>query len=483
MSEQASKWEAVIGLEVHVQLNTASKLFSSAPTRFGAEPNAQASYVDLGLPGTLPVLNQQAIACAIRFGLAVDGDIAEVMEFDRKNYFYPDLPKGYQISQLAQPAVDGGLLCIDTDAGERQIRLTRAHLEEDAGKSLHEDFAGRTGIDLNRAGTPLLEIVSEPDLRSAAEAGAYMRKLHALVCWIGICDGQMAEGSLRCDANVSLRPRGTEPLGERCEIKNVNSFRFVEKAIEYEIQRQTELLDAGATIERATLLYDEKTGTTQPMRGKEMSEDYRYFPDPDLLPVRVKSQWVEAERATLPELPDAASARLQQSLGLSAYDANLLTTDRDTLAYFETAAQDAGDAQLACNWINGELAALRKDAAVALGDCPVSAPALGGLLRRIADGTISGTAGKQVLIGIWNGDGDADSIIEARGLKQISDSGELQELIAQVLADNASQAQEYRDGKEKVFGYLVGQVMKASRGKANPAQASELLKKLLRQDA
>lgn len=480
----SNDWEAVIGLEVHVQLATESKLFSDAPTRFGAEPNSQASCIDLGLPGVLPVLNHKAILCAIRFGLAVDGQIADIMEFDRKNYFYPDLPKGYQISQLALPAVSGGIVHIDMPDGEvREVRLTRAHLEEDAGKSLHEDFSGRTGIDLNRAGTPLLEIVSEPDLRSATEAGIYLRKLHALVCWIGICDGQMAEGSLRCDANISLRPRGSKTLGERCEIKNVNSFRFVEKALVYEIQRQSKVLDAGGTITRSTLLYDEKTGQTQPMRGKEATEDYRYFPDPDLLPVRVHEEWIEQERRTMPELPDKAKERLQAQYQLSAYDAELLTADSQTLGYFERVAETSGDARLAANWINGEISALGKERGWSgIGDCPVTADKLAEMLRRIADGTISGTAGKQVLAALWQGKGSADALIAEMGLEQISDTGELEAMVEGVLAAHSEQVEQYRAGKDKVLGFLVGQVMKASRGKANPAQVSQLMQKLLAGD-
>ena len=476
-------WEAVIGLEVHVQLKTASKLFSSGANRFGASPNSLAALVDLGLPGVLPVLNRRAVECAIQFGLAVGGDIAEVMEFDRKHYFYPDLPKGYQISQLARPAVSGGSIQIDSPQGPRRIQLTRAHLEEDAGKSLHEDFSGRTGIDLNRSGTPLLEIVSEPEIRSAAEAGAYMRKLHRLVCWIGICDGQMAEGSLRCDANISLRRPGEKELGERCEIKNVNSFRFVEKALEYEIHRQAALLDGGGQVERGTLLYDEKSGTTKPMRGKEFSEDYRYFPDPDLLPVQVPQSWIDQARTAMPELPDIAAERLQSDMGIPADDAGVLTSDRDSLQYFEQVVAACDKPRLAANWINGELAAMVKEKAPAsLADCPVTPERLAELLLRVDDGTISGTAAKQVLAALWDKDDSVDALIDSLGLRQVSDTGQLQQWIDEVLGAHGAQVADYKAGKTRVLGFLIGKVMQASGGQANPAQVSSLLREQLDKD-
>ena len=478
-----ANWEIVIGLETHAQLNTASKIFSGASTAFGAAPNSQACAVDIALPGVLPVLNRGAVERAIRFGLAVGGRIAPRSVFARKNYFYPDLPKGYQISQYELPVVSGGGLSIkvglpDT-AEEKFVRLTRAHLEEDAGKSLHEDFHGRSGIDLNRAGTPLLEIVSEPDMRSAAEAVAYAKALHALVRWIGICDGNMQEGSFRCDANVSVRPKGSDTLGTRREIKNLNSFRFLQQAIEYEARWQIETLEDGGRIHQATVLFDPDTGETRAMRSKEEAHDYRYFPDPDLLPLEISPAWIDTVKAALPELPEAMKARFERDYGLSAYDAGTLTAARETAAYFEQAAV-LGNAKLCANWMMGELTARLNREEKDIAAAPISPAQLAGLVARLADGTLSGKMAKEVFDALWGGEGqDADAIIEARGLKQISDSGALEKIIDEVLAANPKSVEEFRAGKEKAFNALVGQAMKATRGKANPQQVNELLKKKL----
>ena len=478
-----ANWEIVIGLETHAQLNTASKIFSGASTAFGAAPNTQACAVDIALPGVLPVLNRGAVERAIRFGLAVGGRIAPRSVFARKNYFYPDLPKGYQISQYELPVVSGGGLRIkvglpDT-AEEKFVRLTRAHLEEDAGKSLHEDFHGRSGIDLNRAGTPLLEIVSEPDMRSAAEAVAYAKALHALVRWIGICDGNMQEGSFRCDANVSVRPKGSDTLGTRREIKNLNSFRFLQQAIEYEARWQIETLEDGGRIHQATVLFDPDTGETRAMRSKEEAHDYRYFPDPDLLPLEIAPAWIDAVKAALPELPEAMKARFERDYGLSAYDAGTLTAARETAAYFEQAAV-LGNAKLCANWMMGELTARLNREEKDIAAAPISPAQLAGLVARLADGTLSGKMAKEVFDALWGGEGqDADAIIEAKGLKQISDSGALEKIIDEVLAANPKSVEEFRAGKEKAFNALVGQAMKATRGKANPQQVNELLKKKL----
>ena len=478
-----ANWEIVIGLETHAQLNTASKIFSGASTAFGAAPNTQACAVDIALPGVLPVLNRGAVERAIRFGLAVGGRIAPRSVFARKNYFYPDLPKGYQISQYELPVVSGGGLRIkvglpDT-AEEKFVRLTRAHLEEDAGKSLHEDFHGRSGIDLNRAGTPLLEIVSEPDMRSAAEAVAYAKALHALVRWIGICDGNMQEGSFRCDANVSVRPKGSDTLGTRREIKNLNSFRFLQQAIEYEARWQVETLEDGGRIHQATVLFDPDTGETRAMRSKEEAHDYRYFPDPDLLPLEISPAWIDTVKAALPELPEAMKARFERDYGLSAYDAGTLTAARETAAYFEQAAV-LGNAKLCANWMMGELTARLNREEKDIAAAPISPAQLAGLVARLADGTLSGKMAKEVFDALWGGEGqDADAIIEARGLKQISDSGALEKIIDEVLAANPKSVEEFRAGKEKAFNALVGQAMKATRGKANPQQVNELLKKKL----
>ena len=471
-----SDWEAVIGLEVHCQLATRSKLFSGASTAFGAEPNSQACAVDLALPGVLPVLNREAVAMAITFGLAIGAQIAPRSVFARKNYFYPDLPKGYQISQYELPIVAGGHLDIAVDGIEKRIGITRAHLEEDAGKSLHDVFPGETGIDLNRAGTPLIEIVSEPDLRSAAQAVAYLKKLHALVRYLQISDANMQEGSFRCDANVSVRRRGEQRLGTRTELKNINSFRFVERAIEVEIERQIELIEAGGTVVQETRLYDPDRNQTRAMRGKEEANDYRYFPDPDLLPLDVSEAWVEQLRAALPELPDAKRARFTQAFGLSDYDAGLLTAEREVADYFEATLAAGAEPKLAANWICGELtAALNRDD-LPITAAPIGPGALAGLLKRIADATISGKIAKDVFAAMWQGEGDADAIIAARGLTQITDTGAIEAAVDAVLAANPEQVAQLKAGKDKVLGFLVGQVMKATQGKANPAQVNALLR-------
>ncbi len=477
-----SQWEVVIGLETHAQLQTRSKIFSGAATAFGAEPNAQACAVDIALPGVLPVLNREAVVCAIRFGLAVGADIAPRSIFARKNYFYPDRPKGYQISQFEIPVVSGGGLSIAPEGKEPKfVRLTRAHLEEDAGKSLHEDFHGRTGIDLNRAGTPLLEIVSEPDMRSSAEAVAYARALHALVRWIGICDGNMQEGSFRCDANVSVRRPGA-PLGTRREIKNLNSFRFLQQAIDYEIGWQINELEEGRPIHQATVLFDPETGETRAMRSKEDAQDYRYFPDPDLLPLEITPPWIAEVKSGLPELPGAMRQRFEGDYGLSAYDAATLTSTRETAAWFEACVGAAGQAlaKPCANWVMGELAARLNKENLDIAASPVSPAQLAGLVARIGDNTVSHKIGKDVFDALWAGEGaDADAIIAARGLKQVTDASAIEPIIDEVLAANARSVEEFRAGKEKAFNALVGQVMKATRGKASPAQVNDLLRKKL----
>ncbi|MCP5231938.1 MAG: Asp-tRNA(Asn)/Glu-tRNA(Gln) amidotransferase subunit GatB [Zoogloeaceae bacterium] len=477
-----SDWEVVIGLEVHAQLNTVSKIFSGASTAFGAEPNAQASAVDIALPGVLPVLNRGAVERAIRFGLAIDAKIAPKSIFARKNYFYPDLPKGYQISQFELPVVQGGTITIRVGEGdkayEKSVQLTRAHLEEDAGKSLHEDFHGMSGIDLNRAGTPLLEIVSEPDMSSSAEAVAYAKTLHALVRWIDICDGNMQEGSFRCDANVSVRRPGG-PLGTRREIKNLNSFRFLQQAIDYEVQWQIETLEDGGRIEQATVLFDPDSGETRMMRSKEDAHDYRYFPDPDLLPLVIDEAWIGRVRAGMPELPAAMKARFMAEFGLSAYDATTLTTSKELAAFFQATVDGAGAAlaKTCANWVMGDLVARLNKAELELDASPVSAAQLAGLITRIADNTISNNIARKVFEALWNGEGaTADAIIDAQGLRQVTDSGAIEALIDEVLAANQKSVEEFRAGKEKAFNALVGQVMKASRGKANPTQVNELLR-------
>jgi len=470
-------WEIVIGLETHAQLSTASKIFSGASTAFGAPPNSQASAVDLALPGTLPVLNKGALERAIRFGLAVGGEIAATSVFARKNYFYPDLPKGYQISQYERPVVSGGSLAIVVDGVERVVRLTRAHLEEDAGKSLHEDFHGMSGIDLNRAGTPLLEIVSEPDMRSAAEAVAYAKALHTLVRWIGICDGNMQEGSFRCDANVSVRRPGA-PLGTRCEIKNLNSFRFLEKAIEFEARRQVELIEDGGKVRQETRLFDPDKGETRTMRTKEEAQDYRYFPDPDLLPLEVSSAWIAEVRSQLPALPQSLRHKFETEHGLSTYDAALLTESREKAEFFEMVVKMGIDPKRTANWINGELSALMNDLGVELPRLPVKPDQLAEILRRIHTGEISANAGKEVLHAVAAGEG-IDDVIEKRALRQISDSGAIEAAVDAAMAANPKLVADYRAGKEKAFNALVGQVMRATQGKANPAQANEILKRKL----
>jgi aspartyl-tRNA(Asn)/glutamyl-tRNA(Gln) amidotransferase subunit B len=475
------QWETVIGLEIHTQLATKSKIFSGASTTYGAAPNTQACAVDLGLPGVLPVLNAEVVRMATLFGLATHSTVAPRSVFARKNYFYPDLPKGYQISQFELPIVHDGYLDIELEDGSsKRIGITRAHLEEDAGKSLHEDYHGMTGIDLNRAGTPLLEIVSEPDLRSAAEAVAYMKKMHALVRYLGISDGNMQEGSFRCDANVSVRPQGQQEFGTRAELKNINSFRFVEQAINYEVERQIMLLESGGSVVQETRLYDPNKGETRPMRSKEEANDYRYFPDPDLLPVEIGQDFIEAVRATLPELPDAKRQRFVEQYGLSSYDAGVLTASRELADYYETVVSATnGQGKLAANWVTGELSgALNRDG-LEIGASPVKAAALGQLLLRIDDGTISGKLAKQVFEAMWSGAGSADDVIEQQGLRQISDSSAIEGIIDEVLARSAKQIEQYRGGQDKLFGYFVGQVMKATQGKANPGQVNELLKKKL----
>ncbi len=479
-------WEVVIGLETHAQLSTASKIFSGASTAFGAAPNTQACAVDIALPGVLPVLNRGAVERAIRFGLAVGGTISRRSVFARKNYFYPDLPKGYQISQYEVPVVSGGALPIATPEGEKVVRLTRAHLEEDAGKSLHEDYHGMSGIDLNRAGTPLLEIVSEPDLRSAADAVTYARTLHALVRWIGICDGNMQEGSFRCDANVSVRRHGDAKLGTRCEIKNLNSFRFMQHAIEFEVRRQIELIEEGGTVVQETRLYDADRGETRSMRGKEDAQDYRYFPDPDLPPLAIDDAWIERVKKYLPELPQAMKARLVAAYALSPHDASALTADRETAGYFEAAVESLGgdpqkSGKLVANWMLGELAAALNRDGRTIAAAPVHAGGLAALLRRVADGTISGKMGKDVFDAMWAGEngGDADAIIAAKGLQQISDAGAIEAVVDGVLAANAAIVAEFRAGKQKAFQSLVGKAMAATKGKADPAKVNAELKKKL----
>jgi len=478
------EWETVIGLEIHCQLATRSKIFSGASTTYGAPPNAQACAVDLGLPGVLPVLNKEAVTMAVKFGLAVDADIAERSVFARKNYFYPDLPKGYQISQYELPIVGRGHIDIEVDGTLKTIGITRAHLEEDAGKSVHEGFAERTGIDLNRAGTPLLEIVSEPDMRSAAEAVAYMKKIHSLVTYLGISDGNMQEGSFRCDANVSLRPRGETTFGTRTELKNINSFRFVEQAINHEVERQMDILEDGGSIIQETRLFDPDRNETRSMRTKEEANDYRYFPDPDLLPVVIDSELLHALQSTMPELPDQKRQRFMDDYGLSGYDSGVLTAQRALADYFEDCVQSAdGEAKLCANWIMGELsAALNRDDRD-ISNSPVTADMLGQMIKRITDNTISGKIAKQVFEGMWNGEGDADRIITDRGLKQMSDSGELEKLVDKVISDNPQQVEQYRnspeDKQKKLIGFFVGQMMKATAGKANPQQVNELLRRKL----
>lgn len=475
------EWEIVIGLEIHAQLATKSKIFSGASTAYGAPPNTQACAVDLGLPGVLPVLNREAVRMAAKFGLAVGARVSPHSVFARKNYFYPDLPKGYQISQFELPVVEGGQLEIQVEGeAARVIGITRAHLEEDAGKSLHEDFHGSTGIDLNRAGTPLLEIVSEPDMRSAKEAVAYMKKIHSLVQYLEICDGNMQEGSFRCDANVSIRPKGQEKLGTRSELKNLNSFRFVERAINIEVERQIDVIEGGGKVVQETRLYDSDKDETRSMRSKEEAFDYRYFPDPDLLPLELDDAYIEAVRKTLPELPDEKQARFISELGLAEYEAGVLTASRELADYFEIAARVAGgDAKRTANWVMGDLLGALNKAGMSITESPVTAEMLGGMLQRINDSTISGKIAKQVFECMWSGEGDADAVIDAKGLRQVTDSGAIEKIIDEIMANNPQQLAQYRAGKDKLFGFFVGQVMKETQGKANPAQVNELLKQKL----
>ena len=476
-------WETVIGLEIHAQLATRSKIFSGSSTAYGAQPNTQANLVDLGYPGVLPVLNREAVRMAAKFGLATGSTVAKRSVFARKNYFYPDLPKGYQISQYELPIVASGKMDIVLEDGTRKtIGITRAHLEEDAGKSLHEDFHGQSGIDLNRAGTPLLEIVSEPDMRSAKEAIAYLKKIHTLVRYLEICDGNMQEGSFRCDANVSVRKKGAEKFGTRCEIKNLNSFRFIEKAIHYEVARQIDVLESGGTIRQETRLFDPDKGETRTLRTKEEANDYRYFPDPDLLPVVLDDSFIDDVRKTLPELPDEKSARYQRDFGLSEYDAGVLTASRELASYYETVVAELNDkshAKLAANWTMGDLSAMLNRDALEVNDSKVSAKQLAALLARIVDNTISGKIAKEVFEAMWDDGSDADAIIDSKGLKQITDTGAIEKAIEEVMAANPGQLADYRSGKDKLFGFFVGQVMKRTGGKANPGQLNELLKKKL----
>ncbi|NRP58639.1 Asp-tRNA(Asn)/Glu-tRNA(Gln) amidotransferase subunit GatB [Marinobacterium sp. xm-d-564] len=477
------EWETVIGLEIHVQLATNTKIFSGASTAFGAEPNTQACAVDLALPGTLPVFNDGAQKMAIMFGLAINAEIGKRAVFERKNYFYPDLPKGYQTTQLEAPIVGEGYVDIETEDGERRVRIHHAHLEEDAGKSLHEDFHGQSGIDLNRAGTPLVEIVSEPDMRTSKEAAAYARKIHAIVTTLGICDGNMAEGSMRCDCNVSIRPKGSDTLGTRTELKNINSFRFIERAIDTEVERQIDLIEDGGTVVQETRLYDPDKNETRSIRSKEDANDYRYFPCPDLLPVVVDDAYVEAIRLTLPELPDARKERFISELALSEYDAGVLSAYRNQADYFESVVECCGDAKLAANWVMGELAKNLNAADLSIDNSPVSAEQLGGLLVRIKDNTISGNIAKKVFEIQWNEGGTADEVIEAKGLKQVTDTGAIETMIDEVIANATAQVEQYKaaepEKRGKMLGFFMGQVMKASGGKANPGAVTGILKSKL----
>ncbi len=475
------QWGTVIGLEIHVRLATRSKIFSGASTAYGAEPNTQACAVDLGLPGVLPVVNEEVFRQAVKFGLGINAEIGRRSVFDRKNYFYPDLPKGYQISQLYLPVVGRGELEINRDDGRssKVVGITRAHLEEDAGKSLHEGFKDMSGIDLNRAGTPLLEIVSEPDMRSAREAVAYMKAVHALVRYLGISDGNMQEGSFRCDANVSVRPKGRDEFGTRTEIKNLNSFRFVERAINYEVNRQMDILENGGEIIQETRLYDSDKDETRSMRSKEEANDYRYFPDPDLLPVIIDDDYIEAVRQTMPELPNEKRHRFMEELGLSAYDAAVLTGSKEMADYYEEALTETGEARLSANWVIVELAGALNREGLDIGQSPVSAKRLGGIIKRIADNTISGKIAKQIFEQMWSSEDDADTIIAAKGLRQITDAGAIEGMIDEILANSPEQVEQYRAGQKKVLGYLVGQVMKASQGRADPKQVNGILRSRL----
>ena len=482
MDKRKSEWETVIGLEVHVQLATKSKIFSGASTLFGSSPNTQACNIDLGMPGVLPVLNEEVLKMAIKFGLSINANINSPTQFARKNYFYPDLPKGYQISQLDNPIVEGGVLEITLkDGSKKKIRITRAHLEEDAGKSLHEDFEGLTGIDLNRAGTPLLEIVSEPDLSSGEEAVAYLKKIHSIIRYLEISDGNMAEGSMRCDANVSLRKKGSKELGTRTETKNVNSFKFVEKAIQHEIRRQIKILESGERVTQETRLYDSQLDETRPMRSKEYANDYRYFPEPDLLPVMLSEDFIKSVKDLMPELSEEKEKRFIKEYKLSAYDANVLSVDPNLSNFFEEVVVRSRDPKLATNWIMGELSAFLNKENLSILETKVDSINLGNLLSRIGDSTISGKIAKEIFEEMWNSKKSPDEIIEEKGLKQVTDSSEIKKVINQVLEQNQSQLEQYKSGKEKLFGFFVGQVMKVSRGKANPEQVNRLLEERLKE--
>ena len=478
------EWETVIGLEIHVQLSTATKIFSGASTAFGAEPNTQACAVDLALPGTLPVINENAVRMGVMFGLVINAEIGKVSAFERKNYFYPDLPKGYQTTQLEAPIVGRGYIDIDLEDGSsRRVGIHHAHLEEDAGKSLHEDFHGMTGIDLNRAGTPLIEIVSEPDMRTAAEAAAYAKKIHAIVTTLGICDGNMAEGSMRCDCNVSIRPKGQEELGTRTELKNINSFRFIERAINTEVERQIDLIEDGGSVTQETRLYDPERNQTRSMRSKEEANDYRYFPCPDLLPVEIDDSYIEAVRDTLPELPDARKARFMEEYSLSEYDARVISSDRNLADYYEQAATIAKDAKLAANWVMGELSKWLNQEDLTISQSPVSSEQLGGLLVRILDKTISGNIAKKVFEFMWTEGGTADELIEAKSLKQVTDTGAIEKVVDEVIANATKQVEQYKaavpEKRGKMLGFFMGQVMKATGGKANPGAVTGILKSRL----
>ena len=475
------EWETVIGLEIHAQLATKSKIFSAASTAYGAEPNTQACAVDLGLPGVLPVLNQEVVRMAVKFGMAIEAEIAPYSVFARKNYFYPDLPKGYQISQMDHPIVGLGHLDIEVDGETKRVGVTRAHLEEDAGKSLHEDFHGLTGIDLNRAGTPLLEIVSEPDMRSAKEAVAYMRKIHELVRYLDVCDGNMQEGSFRCDANVSVRPKGQAEYGTRAELKNINSFKFVEKAINIEVERQIDLIESGGTVVQETRLYDSDKNETRSMRSKEEANDYRYFPDPDLLPVEITDALREQVKADLPELPTAKKQRFKEQYGQDDEAATTLTSSRLLADFYENVVKQSGcEAKLCTNWVTGHFLGALNKAGLEIDQSPISSERLAGLLKRIADNTISGKIAKQVFDSLWESDASADEIIDQQGLKQITDSGAIEAIIDKIIADNPKQIEQYLSGKDKVFGFFVGQAMKATQGKANPGEVNKMLKDKLK---
>jgi len=477
-----SEWETVIGLEVHVQLATKSKIFSGASTLFGSSPNTQACNIDLGMPGVLPVLNEEVLKMAIKFGLSINANINSPTQFARKNYFYPDLPKGYQISQLDNPIVEGGVLEITLkDGSKKKIRITRAHLEEDAGKSLHEDFEGLTGIDLNRAGTPLLEIVSEPDLSSPEEAVAYLKKIHSIIRYLEISDGNMAEGSMRCDANVSLRKKGSKKLGTRTETKNVNSFKYVEKAIQHEMRRQIKILESGERVTQETRLYDSQLDETRPMRSKEYANDYRYFPEPDLLPVVLSEDFIKSVKDLMPELSEEKEKRFIKEYKLSDYDANVLSVDPNLSNFFEEVVVRSRNPKLAANWIMGELSAFLNKENLSILETKVDSINLGNLLSRIEDSTISGKIAKEIFEEMWNSKKSPDEIIEEKGLKQVTDSSEIEKLINQVLEQNQSQLEQYKSGKVKLFGFFVGQVMKASRGKANPEQVNKLLEERLKE--